>query len=361
MATLAREPARWDAQVVGHVCVDLVPTLLDAADVTPGRLVHTGPLEVRLGGCVGNTGRDVAALGLRTLMGMSLGDDVLAATVATLIDEVPGADHQVAVAPGTTTSYSVVVQAPDTDRTFWHHVGANAEFDGAEVDVTAAPLLHVGYLPLLPRLTERGGAGLVRLLREARSAGVTTSIDMCVSEGRMESPDWADLLSGALPMCDVVSPSLDDLRSAFAAPGLGAAEAAAWLLDRGAAVVVVSDGPRGLIVRTAEASRFRSDGRAPALLAALPPSWHGRSVEVGPAPGPVVETTGAGDAATAALLAAVHAGLDLDAGLALMRSVAAHRVAGLGSLAGLHSPHLQPRSAAGPTPLPAAAASSDMS
>jgi sugar/nucleoside kinase (ribokinase family) len=335
----APDVAGFDVQVAGHLCVDLVPGLRNAADVTPGRLIETGPLDLRLGGCVGNTGPDLAALGLRTLLVTSLGDDVLATTVATMIDAVPGADHRVEIVPGATTSYSVVVQPPGTDRTFWHHVGANAAFDGRRVEVTAAPLLHVGYLPLLPRLTERAGAELVRLLQEARSAAVTTSMDMCVTEPATDPVDWADLLTRALPLCDVVSPSLDDMRSALARPRLGAAEAAAWLLEQGAAVVAVSDGPRGLVVRTAGTSRFAgADGGGSTLLAALPESWHDREVEVPTASGPVVQTTGAGDAATAALLASVHSGRSLDLGLELVRAAAAHRVAGLGSLAALRAP-----------------------
>jgi sugar/nucleoside kinase (ribokinase family) len=329
--------ARWDVQVAGHLCVDLVPRLLDAADVTPGALIEVGPLDQRLGGCVGNTGPDLAALGLRTLLVASLGDDVLAGTVAALIDAVPGADARVEIMPGATTSYSVVVQPPGTDRTFWHHVGANASFDGRQVDVGDAPLLHVGYLPLLPRLTARAGAELVRLFEEARSAAVTTSVDLCVVQPERSTVDWADLLTRVLPLCDVVSPSLDDMRSVLAHPGLEAAEAAEWLLERGAAVVAVSDGARGLVVRTAKASRFAgTGGRSSTLLAALPASWHDRQVEMRAAPVPVVQTTGAGDAASAALLASLHSGESLDQGLELVQSAAAHRVAGLGSLAALH-------------------------
>lgn len=326
----------WDAQVVGHLCIDLAPGMLGAADITPGRLIGTGPLDVRLGGCVGNTGPDVAALGLRTLLVTSSGDDVLAGTVAALIEALPSADHRIDVVAGATTSYSIVIQPPDTDRTFWHHVGANAAFDGGTVDVTAAPLLHVGYLPLLPRLTERGGALLLRLLHEARAHGVTTSIDMCVAEPPSDSVDWADLLTRSLPLCDVLSPSVDDLRSAFREPGLAAADAATWLLDRGAAVVMVTDGPRGLVVRTAEGPRFAGAGLPRSgLLAQLPDSWHDRQLEMGCLSGPVVQTSGAGDAATAALLAAMHRRLNLEDAVELVRAAAAHRVAGLGSLATL--------------------------
>ncbi len=331
----ARDVGRWDVQVVGHLCVDLVPGLLAAADVTPGRLIEVGPLQLRLGGCVANTGADLAGLGLHPLLVTSLGDDVLAETAAALIDAVPGADHRVEIVAGAATSYSVVLQPPDADRTFWHHVGANAAFDGSGVDVRAAPLLHVGYLPLLPRLTVGDGAGLIRLLQDARDCAVTTSMDMCVAEPGPEAVDWADLLTRVLPLCDIVSPSLDDLRSALADPRLRAADAAGWLLDRGAAVVMVTDGPRGLVVRTAGAPRFVGTDRGSTKLAGLPESWYDRQVEAPSTPGPVVATTGAGDAATAALLAAVHSSLGLDAALELVLAAAAHRVAGLGSLAGL--------------------------
>ena len=211
--------AGWDVQVAGHLCVDLVPGLLDAAPVTPGSLTEVGPLDLRLGGCVANTGSDLAALGLRTLLVASLGDDVLAGTVSALVDAIPGADARAEIVPGATTSYSIVVQPPGTDRAFWHHVGANASFDGRQVDVAAAPLLHVGYLPLLPRLTARAGAGLVRLFQEARSAAVTTSIDMCVVQPGRSTVDWADLLTGscrcatssarAWTTCAACSPILD--------------------------------------------------------------------------------------------------------------------------------------------------------
>lgn len=103
---------RWDVQVAGHLCIDLVPGLLDSADVTPGRLIQTGPLDLRLGGCVGNTGPDLAGLGLRALLVTSLGDDVLAETVRVMVDAVPGADHRLETVPGGTTSYSVVVEPP---------------------------------------------------------------------------------------------------------------------------------------------------------------------------------------------------------------------------------------------------------
>lgn len=327
----------FDVQVVGHLCVDLVPGLLAAADVTPGLLIDTGPLDLRLGGCVGNTGADVAGLGLRALLVSSLGDDVLATTVLALVGRIEGAEPQLHRVAASTTSYSVVVQPPGTDRTFWHHVGANAAFDGREVDVMAAPLLHIGYLPILPALTADDGAPLVALLSAARDAGVTTSVDLCVTQLGPQAPDWQSLLTRVLPLSDVVSPSLDDVRSVLGEPGMTLESAADWLLRRGPAVVLVTDGEHGMLLRTAPAERFHStDPTAHStVLSRLGGNWHDRRLLVPTVADTVVQTTGAGDAASAGLLAAMHYGLVLDDAMALVQAAAAHRVAGRGSLAGL--------------------------
>ena len=42
--------------VAGHVCLDLTPGLTRAGLPRPGELVPSGPLELTVGGCVGNTG-----------------------------------------------------------------------------------------------------------------------------------------------------------------------------------------------------------------------------------------------------------------------------------------------------------------
>ncbi len=303
------------------------------ADTAPGRLVQVGQLAVHLGGCVGNTGFDLAALGVRTLLVSALGDDHLAAIARALIAAQPAADHRIATVAGSSTSYSIVVQPPGVDRTFWHHVGANAVFDASTVDPAAAPLMHIGYLPLLPRLIDDNAERLRQLLHRASAESVTTSADMCVVEPNATPVDWPAVLTRVLPLCDIVSPSLDDMRTALAAPQLNGDEAANWLLERGPAIVVVTDGPRRVIVRTAGHPRFLgASGKRATLLAALPQSWFGRHLQLTPLPARVAQTTAAGDALTASLLAAVCSSLSLDDAVDLMLAAAAHRVAGDGAL-----------------------------
>jgi sugar/nucleoside kinase (ribokinase family) len=331
--------AKWQAQVAGHICVDLVPDL-PGAELTPGQLLQVGPLAVHLGGCVGNTGLDLASLGVHTLLVSALGDDHLATVARAMITAQPAAEHRIATAPGLSTSYSIVVQPPGVDRTFWHHVGANTVFDASTVDPAAAPLLHIGYLPLLPRLIDHDGDRLMQLLQAASAESVTTSVDMCVVEPHAAPVDWSAVLTRVLPVCDIVTPSLDDMRTALATPQLDGDDAAAWLLERGAAVVIVTDGPRQVVVRTAGRTRFvGATGRRAALLAALPQSWFDRTLHLTPLPARVAQTTAAGDALTASVLAGVAWSWGLDDAVDLMLAAAAHRVAHRGTLTDLVPAH----------------------
>src|SRR5205823_6538197 len=197
---------------------------------------------VHAGGCVANTGGDLAALGARVQVVGDVGDDELGALLIRLLAVRGAGTDQLRFVPGQSTSYSLVLQSPGQDRSFWHHVGANAAFDGSGFSVAGVDLLHVGYPSLLPALIASGGAPLEALLARARAAGVTTSLDLAVLDPSSPAAreDWPALLARVLPLVDVFTPSLDDVRSALAVdvPGTQAdlRRTARQLLDMGPAV-----------------------------------------------------------------------------------------------------------------------------
>ena len=322
--------------VAGHICLDLTPALPGPARIEPGQLVDIGPLRMSLGGSVANTGRALADLGRQVDVVGGVGDDPLGTVVAAEVEAYPGLHGRIQVIPGSTTSYSVVVEPPGTDRTFWHHVGANAQFDGADLDPTGLDLLHVGYPPLLPAMAAAEGVALADLFTRAHRAGVTTSLDLAVVDP--DSPagrvDWATLLRRCLPVTDVVSPSVDDLTSALGLePPADDDDAAALagrlaeqLLAWGAGVVVLSDGGRGLLVRTAGLAGLAAAGRALSPLAA---DWADAAFRIAPVPVPDPQTTnGAGDACTAGLLAGLAAGGTPEQAVTLAAVTAAAVIAG---------------------------------
>jgi sugar/nucleoside kinase (ribokinase family) len=311
--------------VAGHVCVDLIPEVPGGAVTAPGGLLEVGPLTMAAGGCVANTGGALAALGADVEVVADAGDDELGAVLVPLLRARGMRTDQIRLRDGRSTSYSLVFEGED--RSFWHHVGANAGWDGTAVDVTGARLLHVGYPSLLPGLIADGGRPLEALLARARAAGVTTSLDLAVLDPASAAAreDWPGLLGRVLPLVDVFSPSVDDVRTALRVEeGADLRETARMLRDLGPAIVLLTAGPAGLQLVTGDAARLATaggllEGRA---------RWSGQEHFTSPPAVEVRSTLGAGDAATAGLLFGLLEGLDPLGTLELAARTAAARVAG---------------------------------
>ena len=318
--------------IAGHICVDIRPQLEASTRLDPGKLVQVGPVAITLGGAVGNTGRDLKALGAPVSVFTSIGDDELGRLVQAELTTEPLATSDVRVVQGESTSYSLILEPVGVDRTIWHHVGSNAAFTGVGIDLVGFDLFHLGYPPLLPGLLVDGGEPLHRLLSQARAAGATTSIDLAVVD--LASPeadlDWSEILSRMLSETDVVSPSLDDLTSALAITEPYSQTLTDRLADQllawGAAVVALSAGERGLYVKTADRARLERAGRA---LATHASEWADRVLHVPPlwvkAP---VTTNGAGDASTAGLLYGIAVGAGPEGAARLAAACSAALVSG---------------------------------
>lgn len=325
-----------DALIAGHICVDLVPALGEGPRIEPGRLIDIGPLDVRTGGCVANTGLDLAALGSPVRLVADVGDDPLGAMLVEMLRRPRVDPGLVRAVAGLSTSYSVVVQPPGDDRTIWHHPGANDAFDATGVELAGERLLHVGYPTILRRLYSDDGAGLAELLSSARSAGVTTSVDLSTVDRSSAAGDrdWWGILQRILSATDVFAPSLDDLAAALDRDldDVHAVRALAGeLLEAGAGIVMLKAGPRGLYLRTAGRDRLRAAGAA---IAGQADAWADRELWAGPPPVEVRGTTGAGDAAVAGLLHALLTGREAEDGLGLAVAAGAARVSGAGDLPG---------------------------
>lgn len=297
--------------IAGHICVDLSPGLGAPAVVEPGGLVDVGPLTIGVGGCVANTARAMVRLGHPVTVYATVGDDDLGDVVRRGLTGSDLIDAHVRVVP-IATSYSLVIEQPGVDRVFWHHLGANAVVDGTDIVLDDLDLLHIGYPSLLPRLVAEGGAALSALLAAAKAAGVTTSIDLAVvdPDSAAGAVDWRALLRSIAPGIDILTPSLDDLTSAFGLPRVLDLDLAEQLADElvswGVGVVAVSCGSLGVALRTSGESRLHTAGRA---LAPLAGEWADVSLRGPATPLTTLRTTnGAGDASTAGLLHAVSQG-----------------------------------------------------
>src|SRR5699024_5435425 len=147
-----KESFLYNVAVAGHICLDLTPNLPLGIGMLPGHLYDIGGMISRPGGCVVNVGAALVGLGLDpslwgTIGADDLGDTVIRemATMGLRTDSI----HRSGVAG---TSYSIVIEPAGMNRTFWHHTGANEDFDGSIVHLEGDDLLHVGYPSLVPGL-----------------------------------------------------------------------------------------------------------------------------------------------------------------------------------------------------------------
>jgi sugar/nucleoside kinase (ribokinase family) len=303
--------------------VDLIPALDGPPVMEPGRLVAVGPLRIAPGGCVGNTGRALAALGVPTQLVAGVGDDRLNEALVGLLAAAGLGVDGIASLAGRGTSYSVVMDVPGRDRTIWHHVGANEAFTGEGLGeriraTGGGTILHLGYLTHLPGLLADVGGRMIELVAEAREAGAIVSTDVAEIDPGMAARaiDWPSLLARVLPNIDVFKASVDDLLSlGLRDEGGGPLEWARQLVAMGASVALVTAGAEGMVLATGPEVRLGA-------------GWADREMWAPPLAERVIATTGAGDAAAAGFIASLADGRGPEEALALAAAAAAARIGG---------------------------------
>jgi sugar/nucleoside kinase (ribokinase family) len=311
----------------GHCCLDIFPAFADSGGaLIPGKLIDVGPAVLAPGGSVSNVGLALHRLGASVRLLGKVGDDQFGRI---LLGSYKRADPALAegmlIAPGETTSYSIVISQPGHDRIFLHCPGANHTISAAEVtrqDLAGAAIFHFGYPPLMRRMYENEGAELAQILSAARQQGAFTSLDMARPDPLSQAGniDWQVILQRSLPFVDAFLPSLDELlymldrdryeqlrhhfgdnRLIDGIDGAQLEDLVERLFSFGAAMVAVKLGDHGLYLgTTSDPSRWLGlANRIPALAAA---QWHGRSVFIPCFEVEVAGTTGSGDATIAGLL-----------------------------------------------------------
>lgn len=280
-----------DCIVCGSCVVDLLcrPVRLDAA-IGKGVLHHCEPIGLCGGGITSNAGVTLSRLGARVAAFSYVGKDAWAPVVRNLyraegIDDSAMAEH-----PTSATSTTIVLIDESGERSFYHCVGAPKLLDArAYLDrldwFARSRMMLLGYYSLMPNLE----SDLPEVLHRIRETGCKTALDAAGTGGGMKP------LDRILPHLDVWVPSLNEAKHQ-----------------------TKLDDPRKII------EMYRGCG-APGLLGVKLGGKRGvllspktdEFVEVPSCepPGPVVDTTGAGDSFFAGLLAGLLRGLSVyDAG-----------------------------------------------
>jgi len=321
--------AKSEIIVAGHVCLDLIPEFPADAKTNltePGKLLTIGPVHYSTGGAVANVGIALHKLGIATRLIGKVGNDLFGRAIIEYFKSFNSAlPENIIVSDTDSTSYTIVVNPPGRDRTFWHHPGCNDSFGADDIDLTAlgnARLFHFGYPPIMKRMYADNGAELVALFRKVKKAGLITSLDMASVDPNSPAGkvNWNKILDDLLPFVDIFLPSLDEIlfmtdpqffkRMSGRLPDATAIinetllhNISSGLIKRGAAIVGLKLGSNGFYLRTA------ADGQRLSALIPDAADWTRRELlspcfqvnEKG--------TTGSGDCTIAGFLAAFIKGL----------------------------------------------------
>lgn len=280
--------AHPDVTVIGNVNLDVI--VRGATGLPPpGEEWFAEGASLRPGGAAANAALALAALEVPARLLGCVGADGAGRLVLDALASGGVAVDDVAALPDAPTGVSVAFEAPGRDRSFLTFSGALARFDEAMVPDDA---FHVRSVLVCGTflLTGLGLEGTRSLLHRARAAGATVLFDPG------SDPDgWHHATRAAiLDLARLVDVFLPNAQEAAAITGEGNAMTAARRLQNGATSVVVKRGADGCVVATADGDT--TTVRAPAV--------------------DVVDTTGAGDALDAALIAALHDGATVAEGIA---------------------------------------------
>jgi len=257
--------------VAGEALVDVVPAPVG------------GYFEMAPGGSPANVAVGLSRLGVRARLLARIAGDMLGVRVRAHL-ETNGVELDRAVTATEPTSLALVAVGPDGGATYDFRVEGTADWQWTPAELEGAldgPVVavHSGSLAL----TTPPGAAVLRELLSRAAATATVSYDPNCRPMLMGEP--ADVLVGVhelLAVADVEKVSAEDLE--WLHPGTAPEAVLEDWLGRGPALVAVTLGGDGVLAGTAAGLRSRRPGRR---------------VEV-------VDTVGAGDTYSAALLAGLH-------------------------------------------------------
>ncbi len=348
--------------VAGHICLDITPKFISKESdsirdiLIPGKLVNVGEADIHTGGAVANTGLAMRILGAAkapggnttaedainiTLAG-KIGDDAFGDMVYSIADSYSAADGLIR-RKGESTSYSVVLAVPGTDRIFLHHPGANDTFcsdDISEESLKGVTLFHFGYPPLMKRMYENSGDELVSLFKKVKRAGAAASLDMAAvdPDSAAGKLDFRTILKRVLPFTDIFVPSIEELmfmldrdKYDVIRKRAGTGDFCASLdierdvrplaeecKDMGAKIVLIKCGVPGMYLSTQSVKGLE---KLPESLGLNTAAWSEVSLfEKSYRPDKVLSATGAGDTSIAAFLTALLKGYE--PGLCMQLAVA---------------------------------------
>ena len=312
-------PERKGIAVVGTALVDNIYEI--SAYPAQGELTQIKDVKMAVGGLVPNNGIGLKKIAphIPVIAVSKVGDDdagkyLLDTLTANGVD-VSG----IKISKNDRTSFTDVMSITGAQRTFFTYAGACASFGYNDIDWDSlnCKMLHLGYFLLLAKVDDGDG---LKILREAKDRGITTSIDLV-----SENSDRYSCVLPCLPYVDNlilneleagklcgIEPSVDNL-----------AEMSQKLLDMGVRERVIIHMPEIGVCRTRESYVERPSYKLPK--------------------GYVKGKTGAGDAFCSGALIAIERGASADEILTLAEAAAVASLSAADATSGITKEECLPK------------------
>ena len=255
-----------------------------------GRLELVDSIGLYSGGSAASTGYGLARFGIKTAVIGRIGNDGFGDF---MINETKrhGAIAMLERDESAGTSSTLVTVDEDSERSFLHYIGANANLQPSDIPLLelksrGAKIIHVAGYFALPGMEGIDGSPTRDMFKDARALGIQTSLDsVWDARGR-----WMQLIGTVLPETDFFCPSIVEARAMLNMSDESPLEIAKALFDAGVReVVALKMGEEGSFVM----------------------AKNGEHHTLGVARVPSIDGTGSGDAFIAGFLAARLKGLNL--------------------------------------------------
>ena len=327
-----------DIIVAGHICLDIIPDwrIGSIKTIIPGHILEMSGLKLSTGGAVANTGITLKKLGIGTTLLGKIGSDSFGKVILEILQkEGKALVENMIISKDEISSYTIVLNPPDTDRVFLHYPGPNHTFNANDIPyekIKSGRIFHFGYPPLMKKFYENAGEELVKIFRRVRKMNIITSLDMAMPDP--ESPagkiDWYKFFKNVLPIVDIFMPSIDELlfmlrpekynkiiknRYRFDLKLLN--QLSEQLTDYGTSVVVIKLGNQGLYLRTHKIEKSNVSRII------NPSQWNYRQLLSPCFATEVKGTTGTGDATIAGFLSQLLDGGEPEKSITLATAVGA--------------------------------------
>lgn len=290
---------------LGAVVVDILMKPIDHYP-SPNGLIEAEHVLWRTGGCALNVSLILSKLGRPVSLYGAIAKDPMGQWLEDSCNR-QGLAVTFQLIENTATSMTIACISTSGDRSFIHHPGANALFRptaSAVASIASADYLYVGGVYGLRHLDSQ----LDQLLSDIkhRNPRIVIFLDTIFCEDVCDSR----LIDAALPYVDFFLPNIVEARSLSGKTDLS--DIGAYFISRGVKQLIVTMGERGIYLYRNHVGRY------------LP------AFDV-----PVVDTTGAGDSFSAALIAAIETGLPFYRSLQLASAAGALCVGAMGATAGV--------------------------